>query len=83
MPIKQEVQRLYRIEDANLITTAEAKILFMKRDIVKLNEFGITDVLLDEFQLLVKDFEKFSTDLELLGFQAQATEKKVCVYHSI
>jgi hypothetical protein len=76
MTQKLEVIRLYKIDDANLITTTKGKIAFMRRDIIKLADYGITTAMLDDFEAQVVVFEEFPTDSELLGEQTYATELK-------
>ena len=76
MSEKIEQKRTYNIEDANLITTSKIKIAFMRRDIVKLAEFGITTAILTAFENQVNAFEAFPTDKELVGYQELATENK-------
>ena len=76
MPIKQEQTRAYKIEDANLITMSKTKIAYMRRDLVKLAEFGITAAMLTALETQINAFEAFATDRELIGMQELATENK-------
>lgn len=76
MSQKVEVIRLYKIEDANLITTTKSKIAFMRRDIAELATYGITASMLDDFDSKVNAFEAYPTDSELLGEQMYTTELK-------
>lgn len=76
MPTKQEQTRAYKIEDADLITMSKTKIAYMRRDLVKLGEFGITAAMLNTLETQINGFEAFATDRELVGLQELATENK-------
>ena len=73
---KKIINRQYHFDDASLITTAKAKIAYMRRDIAELAQFGITSAGLDALDAQTDDFEAFPTDIELEGDQMDATERK-------
>ena len=76
MNIKKVVNRLYKLDDAELITISKAKVAFMRRDLAELAQFGITAVELDALDAQIDDFEAFPTDIELEGEQMDVTERK-------
>ena len=67
MNIKKVVNRLYKLDDAELITISKAKVAFMRRDLAELTQFGISSVELDALDAQIDDFEAFPTDIELEG----------------
>lgn len=73
---KKEVFRNYHFPDAELVTISEAKIGFMERDHVQFSDYGISPALVLALKTKVTDFSNFSTDIESLSDQTEATTAK-------
>lgn len=73
---KQEVVRLYRFSDGNLVAKGLEKIAFMRRDESQFSNYGVTST---EFTALENSINFFSdkfTDTEKLGDQINSTTLK-------
>ena len=73
---KNEARRSYRMDDAHLIVLSKTTIAFLKRDIVELAQFGISNSSLTIFENEVNAFENFHADIVLMGAQMILTEDK-------
>ncbi|PDS24706.1 hypothetical protein [Flavobacterium branchiophilum] len=73
---KKEIIRSYHFPDAVLVTTSNAKIAFMERDAVQFTDYGITPDMVADLKASVIAFSDFSTDIESLNDQTDATASK-------
>ncbi len=73
---KKEVIRNYHFPDAELVTISNAKIAFMERDKVQFADYGISPAMVTALKEKVLEFSNFSTDIESLSDQTDATAAK-------
>lgn len=73
---KKEAFRLFNFSDAVLITKAQEKIVFIRRDYEEFEAFGITNPLITELENNVTDFSNSITDIEALSNQTEMTAGK-------
>lgn len=69
--------RNYTFSDGTLIQKTDSLIQSVKRDATDFVTRGITPATIDNLDNMRDDFDDFPTDLELLGLQTDATEKKL------
>jgi serine/threonine protein phosphatase PrpC len=73
---KKEVARVYKFSDGKLVTIANEKIAFIKRDATEFSGFGITAAMVDDLKNKTVLFSKGVTDVELVSNQRGATTTK-------
>lgn len=73
---KKEVIRNYHFPDAKLVTISNAKIAFMVRDQVQFSDYGISPAMVATLKNKTNNFSNFSTDIESLSDQTDATLAK-------
>lgn len=71
---KKEAQRGYHFPDAELITTGNAKIAFMRRDSAAFETYGIDATAIDSLETAIETFTDNISDVELAGRQVLSTE---------
>ncbi len=73
---KKEVIRNYHFPDAELVAISNVKIAHMERDHVEFSDYGISPTMVAALKTKVTAFSNFSTDIELLSDQTEATAAK-------
>ena len=73
---KKEVVRAYNFSDGKLVTTANEKIAFIRRDAAEFSGYGITEAMVDELESKNNLFSDTATDVELVGDQTEVTAAK-------
>jgi hypothetical protein len=73
---KKEAIRLFNFPDAVLITKAQEKISFMRRDYDDFETYGILNPHITALETSVTNFSNFITDIEALGNKMEITSSK-------
>ncbi len=66
----------FGIQIGNFLAFVRSKLSLMRRDIVEFEKHGITEDNLTEVETMASDFEKLSSDEEMLGKQVLATQEQ-------
>ena len=76
MAKKKEVKRKYNFPDSWLITLCNKVIVFILRDILQFEGYGVDAAIVDAYRIQINSFEAFPTDIEFAGTQRVKTEEK-------
>ena len=73
---KKEVVRSYNFSDGRLVTIANEKIAFMRRDAAEFDNYGIKTDMVDALERQATEFSDTATDVELVADQTDVTAAK-------
>ena len=66
----------FKIKLTNLPLWAKVKLNFIRRDIDKFVNYGVSEEKISELNDMIKSYDDYPTDVEFLGSQMMATEDK-------